>query len=102
MASDSAQATSALTLLMGAPGDSVSTLWLLGVVIGILAIAYVVGRLLKNYPETSLNPAVIERFNHRVRVWWMMCAILVAGFLLGREATVVLFGFLVVLEHRSA
>jgi phosphatidate cytidylyltransferase len=92
MASDSAQASSVLTLLLGAPGDSVSTLWLLGVVIGTLAIAYVVGRLLKNHSESSLNPAVIERFNHRVRVWWMMCAILVAGFLLGRVATVVLFG----------
>ncbi len=92
MASDSAQATSALTLLLGAPGNSGSTLWLLGVVIGILAIAYIVGRLLKNHSESSLNPAVIERFNHRVRVWWMMCAILVAGFLLGRVATVVLFG----------
>ncbi len=92
MASDSVQAYSMLTALFGAPGSSVSTLWLLGVVIGILVIAYVVGRLLKSYPETSLNPAVIERFNHRVRVWWMMCAILVAGFLLGRTTTVVLFG----------
>jgi phosphatidate cytidylyltransferase len=92
MASDSAHASTALTLLLGAPGSSVSTLWLLGIVIGILAVAYVVGRLLKNYPESNLNPAVIERFNHRVRVWWLMCAILVAGFLLGRTATVVLFG----------
>jgi phosphatidate cytidylyltransferase len=92
MASDSVTTYSTLTALFGAPGSSVSTLWLLGVVIGILVVAYVVGRLLKSYPETSLNPAVIERFNHRIRVWWMMCAILVAGFLLGRTATVVLFG----------
>ena len=68
------------------------TYWLLGVVLGLLVIAYVIGRLLKRYPESSLNPALVERFNHRIRVWWLMCAILVAAFLLGRVPTVVLFG----------
>lgn len=68
------------------------TYWLLGVVLGLLMLAYVSGRLLKRYPEHSLNPALIERFNHRLRVWWLMCAILVASFLLGRVATVILFG----------
>lgn len=72
--------------------SNLQTFWLLGVVLGLLVIAYVVGRLLKRYPENSVNPALLERFNHRIRVWWMMCAILVAGFLLGRVATVVLFG----------
>lgn len=66
--------------------------WLLGVVIGLLAIAYGVSVWLKRYPEGTLNPALVERFIHRIRVWWIMCAILVAGFLLGRIATVVLFG----------
>jgi len=61
-------------------------------VLGLLVIAYVIGRLLKRYPDSSLNPALIERFNHRIRVWWLMCAILVAGFMLGRVPTVVLFG----------
>jgi phosphatidate cytidylyltransferase len=68
------------------------TYWLLGVVLGLLVIAYVAGRLMKRYPEHSLNPAMIERFNHRIRVWWLMCAILVAGFLMGRVTTIVLFG----------
>ncbi len=66
--------------------------WLLGVVIGLLALAYAASVLLKRYPEGTLNPALVERFIHRIRVWWIMCAILVAGFLLGRVATVVLFG----------
>ncbi len=69
------------------------TYWLLGVVLGLLVVAYVVGRLLKRYPDHSLNPAMIERFNHRIRVWWLMCAILVASFLLGRVTTVILFFF---------
>jgi phosphatidate cytidylyltransferase len=66
--------------------------WLLGVVLGLLVIAYVAGRLMKRYPEHSLNPAMIEQFNHRIRVWWLMSAILVAGFLLGRATTIILFG----------
>ena len=70
------------------------TFWLLGVVLGLLGIAYAVGLLLKRYPDGSLNLALVERFNHRVRMWWMMCAILVASFLPGRVPTVVLFGLL--------
>jgi phosphatidate cytidylyltransferase len=73
-------------------GITTKIYWLLGVVLGLLVIAYVIGRLLKQYPESSLNPALVERFNHRIRVWWMMCAILVAAFLLGRVVTVILFG----------
>ncbi|NLF70619.1 MAG: phosphatidate cytidylyltransferase [Candidatus Anammoximicrobium sp.] len=72
--------------------SSAQIYWLLGVVIGLLAIAYAVSVLLKRYPEGTLNPALVERFIHRIRAWWIMCAILVAGFLLGRVATVVLFG----------
>jgi phosphatidate cytidylyltransferase len=71
-----------------------TTYWLLGVVLALLAVAYAVGRLMKRYPEGTLNPALIERFNRRIRVWWLMCAILVAAFLLGRVATVTLFGLI--------
>ena len=68
------------------------TFWLLGVVLGILGIAYVVGVILRRRKESNLNPAVVQRYIHRIRVWWLMCAILVAGFMLGRTATIVLFG----------
>src|SRR3569832_466727 len=65
---------------------------LLGSVLVGLIIAYVVGRALRRQPESAAHPAVVRTFNLRVRVWWMMCVILIAGLLLGREATVVLFG----------
>ena len=65
---------------------------LLGSVLGILIAAYFVGRALRRQPESTVNPAVIRTFNLRVRAWWMMAAILVAGFLLGYAATVILFG----------
>jgi phosphatidate cytidylyltransferase len=65
--------------------------WLLGVVLTILAGAYIVGRLLRKQPEGTVHPALARAFNERVRAWWMMAAILVAGCLLGYHATVFLF-----------
>jgi phosphatidate cytidylyltransferase len=65
---------------------------LLGSVLGALIVAYFVGRALRRQPESTANPAAVGTFNQRVRAWWLMCAILVAGFLLGYVTTVVLFG----------
>jgi len=65
---------------------------LLGSVLGVLIAAYFVGRALRRQPESTINPAVIRTFNLRVRAWWMMAAILIAGFLLDYTATVILFG----------
>ena len=68
------------------------SLWLLGVVLAILLVAGIVARFLRKQPEGTVHPAIARTFNERVRAWWMMAAILVAGFLLGYEATVFLFG----------
>lgn len=67
---------------------------LLGVVLGTLATAYVVGRAMRRQPESTANPAVIRTFNLRVRAWWMMFVILIAGLMLGYVTTVVLFGLI--------
>jgi phosphatidate cytidylyltransferase len=67
---------------------------LLGVVLGVLATAYFVGRALRRQPESTANPAVVRTFNLRVRAWWMMFVILIAGLMLGYVATVVLFGLI--------
>ncbi len=84
------------SLLMAAtlPDDTwlnTRSFWLLGVVLTILAGAYIVGRLLRKQPEGTVHPALARAFNERVRAWWMMAAILVAGCLLGYHATVFLF-----------
>lgn len=71
-----------------------STVWLLGVVLGTLIVAFVIGRVLRKQPENFINPAVVRTFNQRVKAWWLMCAILIAGFLLGPTATVFLFGLI--------
>jgi phosphatidate cytidylyltransferase len=84
-----------LTPLAFLPGGiwlNAPTCWLLGVVLGALVIANVVGQVLKRQPESSINPALLSLFNRRVRAWWMMCAILIAGFLLRYVGTVILFG----------
>jgi phosphatidate cytidylyltransferase len=91
-----AQLTDAVPLMeTPEPADawlSTRTYWLLGVVVTLLAAADIVGRFLRKQPEGTVQPAMARAFNERVRAWWMMAAILVAGFLLGYVATVVLFG----------
>lgn len=74
------------------PRLDVRTNLLLGTVLGLLAAAFFIGRALRRAPESTANPAVVRTFNMRIRVWWMMCMILIAGFILGYIATVVLFG----------
>ncbi len=70
------------------------TAGLLGAVVGVLCIATLIGQILKRRTDTNLNPEVVRHFHLRIRAWWLMCAILAATFLAGRQATVVLFGLL--------
>jgi len=67
------------------------TLLLLGVVLGLLMIANLAVVILKRQPEGNINAAMLRRFDLRLRAWWMMCVILIAGFLLRSVGTVVLF-----------
>jgi phosphatidate cytidylyltransferase len=69
------------------------TYWLLGCVLGLLVVAFVISQFLRRQPETTVNPALVHMFNQRIRAWWLMCAILVAGLWLERIGTVILFGF---------
>ena len=81
-----------LMFLAGRDWLNVRTLWLSGAVLAILAIANVVVLVLKRQPDSNLNAAMLQTFDLRVRAWWMMCAILVAGILLDYRGTVLLFG----------
>ncbi|MCC9605410.1 phosphatidate cytidylyltransferase [Blastopirellula sp. JC732] len=68
---------------------------LLGVVIGCLLIATAAGQVLKRQPDSSVNPAIVQAFIHRVRAWWLMTAILAVTFLIPTPvATVILFGLI--------
>jgi phosphatidate cytidylyltransferase len=65
---------------------------LLGTVLGLLLVAFFVGRLLRRQPDSTSNPAVVRTFNLRIRAWLMMCAMLIAGFAFGYSFTLILFG----------
>ncbi|MCA9246109.1 MAG: phosphatidate cytidylyltransferase [Planctomycetales bacterium] len=67
---------------------------LIGVVLGLLAVATAVGQLLKRYTESGINPAAVETFNARVRAWWMLCSLLGAAVVFPNSVTVTLFGLI--------
>src|SRR6056297_3507804 len=65
---------------------------LLAVVLGTLGIATIVGAIMSRREKVGIESALVRRFNHKVRVWWMMAVIFAFGLLLGRIGAVVLFG----------
>lgn len=68
------------------------TFLLLMVTVLALSVATVVGQLLSRRETIAIEAAVVRRFKRRLRIWWMMVAILICGFLLHRVGTIVLFG----------
>lgn len=70
------------------------TIWLLGVVLVVIAVASIIGRFLRKQPEGSVDPGLALAFHKRTRAWWLMVAILTFSLLIGYVATVVLFGLL--------
>lgn len=70
------------------------TLGLVGGVLVLLTIASAVVHVLRQRADSGLDAAVIETFRLRVRAWLMLFAVVAAAFLIGRTATVVLFGLI--------
>ena len=68
-----------------------ATYWLLGIVLGLLVAAWIIGRALRQQPESTVNPALVKAFNRRVRAWLMMCAVLGLALRLGPEITIGVF-----------
>lgn len=68
------------------------TYMLLAVILAALCIATVIGLILSRREKIGIESALIQRFNHKVRVWWMMTVIFALGFVLHRIGVVVLFG----------
>ncbi|WP_162125890.1 phosphatidate cytidylyltransferase [Pseudoxanthomonas wuyuanensis] len=64
--------------------------WVIGGVIALLLVASGIGWLLGRRKPG----AVVDNLNARIRAWWVMAAVLVACFLLGKVATLVLYGLL--------
>lgn len=66
---------------------------LVAVILSALGIASIVGLVLSRRETMGVDSALVRRYNNKLRVWWLMTAIFVFGFLLQRIGVVVLFGF---------
>ncbi len=69
------------------------TMALLGVILVLLGIAYAIGSFLQRQPESSMNPALVQSFNHRIRAWWMLYALMGATLLTGSSTVLAILFF---------
>ena len=65
---------------------------LLAVVLAALGIATIVGQILSRREQVGVESALVRRFNHKIRVWWIMAVIFACGFVFHRIGVVILFG----------
>lgn len=68
------------------------TIMLATVVLLVLGIASSVAHYLHRNPNPLINPAMVQRFVHRLWAWWLMFVILIAGLFMHRTGTIILFG----------
>ena len=69
-------------------------LWFFGAIAALLAFASIIGRILAKRATTEGSISTIENLNQRVNAWWGMVIIFFVSYLLGGNATVILFGFI--------
>jgi phosphatidate cytidylyltransferase len=65
-------------------------LWLFGGIVALLAVASLIGRILGARSNNGSND-VVANLNARVRAWWVMVGVFAVAFVLGKNATLVLF-----------
>jgi phosphatidate cytidylyltransferase len=75
--------------------------WLFGGIMLLLVAASLLGWLLHRRALRSGGSETIANLNARVRAWWVMVAIIAVNFLLGRNATIVLFAIASVFALRE-
>lgn len=72
----------------------VVTWGLLGGVLVLLIVATIVVGILRRRHGERFNPDIVESFSGRLRAWWLLFAGLAAAMILGKTATIVLFGMI--------
>ncbi len=75
------------------------SLWLIGSVLVVLGAASIVGWFLKRRLDTGLDPAIVDQFHRRVRIYWLMCTVLATSlivdqFFVRQYVTVIVFGLI--------
>lgn len=68
--------------------------WLIGSIACVLVAASIIGSVLLRRARSAGSLAVIDNLNARVRAWWAMVAIFSAAFMIGTNATIVMFAFI--------
>jgi phosphatidate cytidylyltransferase len=68
--------------------------WLIGGIAVLLAVASLIGAILRMRVKDEQAAAVVDNLNARVRAWWWMVAVFAVAFLLGRNVTIVMFAFI--------
>jgi phosphatidate cytidylyltransferase len=68
--------------------------WLMGGVLGLLALASAIGGVLQLKVRGEPARRVVENLNSRIRAWWVMAAVFAVAFAAGKVATLVLFGLI--------
>ena len=69
----------------------------LGLVCGVQVLlggATAVISVLRRRTDSGIDPAIVQTFWLRVRYWWTLCAVLATALVIGKTATVVLFGLM--------
>ncbi|MBX7165474.1 MAG: phosphatidate cytidylyltransferase [Pirellulales bacterium] len=70
------------------------TWFLVGGTLIALAAGTGIGQYLRVRRDATLNPALIDGFNRRIRAWWLMSSVLAAALLLGRLGATIVFGLI--------
>ncbi len=70
------------------------TLALIGGVLVLLIAATATASYLRRRADSTIDPGLVESFRVRLRAWWLLFAALAGAFLLGKAATVLLFGLI--------
>ena len=71
-----------------------STRWLFAGTLGVLALATVVGILLKWRIAHGKPHGVIDNLNSRIKAWWVMVLLIGLSFLFGKTGVILLFAFM--------
>lgn len=69
------------------------TVYLFGGMLGLLAVASVIGAVLKARVQSESGRRVVDNLNARTRAWWVMCAVFGGALALGHLAPVIMFAF---------
>lgn len=68
------------------------TLWLVGGVLALLAVATAVGQFLRTRVRDDQGVRTVQNLNARIKAWWMMVAVFGVAMLTGGIGSVILFG----------